>query len=818
MQFHFRIGRYQIKSKLGKGGMGDVYHGFDEVLERDVALKCIRPENRLDKESKERFLLEAKVLSQLGHPNICQIYDYIEGDEADYLVLELISGKSLGSAIKEKELNNKQKLQIIRNIAEVLSVAHSKGIVHRDLKPDNIKVTKDASIKVLDFGLARQISLEKVEKTHKDIEKKEPKSQKITEQETFIFETGSKGAVTKGLTTAGVIMGTLGYMSPEQAKGEEVSPASDMYSFGIIVEELFSGKTSFNLEDSIETLLSKNQKGERNKVEIEDKDISDLIKDLTSLEPNERLTAREAVKRIDEIIEKPAKRRKRIIVSATIVVLFALSVTATIFAVKSFLAEKKARQEAETAKQVSDFLVNLFEVSDPNEARGETITAKEVLHKGVDKIGEELVEQPEIQSKLMNTMGSVYLKMGLYKESRPLLQKSLLLREKIFGKDSLEVAETLNEIQTIETLEGNFKESESINRRALEIRESKLGKENELVAQSFNNLGESLSAQNKFDEAVNFFNKSLAIRNKTSLKEDSEIASVINNIANVYSKKGEYAKAEEEYKKALKIWKETKGEYYPLTALCINNIAYICRKQHKYNDAEEYYLWSLRIKEKLYEKDHPSIGNTLNNLGALYFAQEEYDKALEYWQKSLEIYEKKYGSQNPNMATAYNNVAMALKSKGDFEKALDYYKKSYEILEKKYGKDSREVASILSNIGKLKFSLKKYKEAEECYLEACRIAEKTFGKSHSMTAQIKMNLYELYYEKKEYKKCEKLLLNIYIDLESNPEADKVWKWKVASSLVGVYNKMGNDEKVRYYEQIYKSLKEETDKLNQEKEK
>jgi serine/threonine-protein kinase len=113
MFINFTIGRYRVKEKIGKGGMGDVYLGYDEKLDREVALKCIRAENRLNQETKSRFLLEAKILSQLGHPNICQIYDYLETTDADYLVLELISGKKLSDVIRETKLSLTQNLAIL---------------------------------------------------------------------------------------------------------------------------------------------------------------------------------------------------------------------------------------------------------------------------------------------------------------------------------------------------------------------------------------------------------------------------------------------------------------------------------------------------------------------------------------------------------------------------------------------------------------------------------------------------------------------------------------------------------------------------------
>ncbi|MCX7829820.1 MAG: tetratricopeptide repeat protein [Acidobacteria bacterium] len=806
MRLHFKIGRYEIKSKLGKGGMGDVYHGFDEVLERDVALKCIRPENRLDKESKERFLIEAKVLSQLGHPNICQIYDYIEGSEADYLVLELISGKSLGEAIKEGKLSKKQKLQILRSIAEVLSLAHEKGIIHRDLKPDNIKVTKDGSIKVLDFGLARQISFEKKEEESEVRIDKENKNHKISEQETFIFGTGSKGAVSKGLTTAGVIMGTLGYMSPEQAKGEEVTPASDMYSFGIIVEEIFSGMTSYNLEDSIETLLAKNQKGERRKVQVEDNDISELIDDLTRLEPNARLTARETLRKIDEIIEKPAKIRKRNIIAATMALLFLLSVLATVFAIKSSIAEKKAKQEAETAKQVSDFLVNLFEVSDPSEALGEKITAKEVLHKGATKIGEELKEQPQIQSRLMSTMGTVYNKLGLYKDARQLLNNSLAINEKIYGEKSAEVAQSYADLANIYLKEGNFKEAQEYISKSVKICEEKGEKDTERLAQYMNNLGEALAGQYKLDEALDLYDRSLKIREKISGKNDASTATVINNIAQIYGKKSNYVEAEKYYRTAYEIWKKSYGEIHPDVASALNNIAQMLKKQNKLKEAEEYYLRSLEIKEKIYEKDHPFIGNAMNNLGALYYSLEDYDKALEFWLKASEIYQKSYEKDNPILATSYNNVAMALKKKNDYDKALEYYGKALNIFENKYGKESVEVSKLLNNMGALYVAIKKFPEAEQYYKRAVAISEKALGKTHSTTVHLKLNLSEYYFQVKDFGKAEGIFMSLLDELSKNKSSKNSDKIIVLENIVKHYELRDRKKEAEKYKALLDDLK------------
>src|SRR4029079_4003894 len=148
-----RIGHIRIVDFLARGGMGAVYVGFDEKLQRKVALKVVH-EGRLDAEARARFGREARVLSQLNHPHICQIYDYLEGEERDFLVLELIDGRSLKEVIAERP-DEATRMRIAAEILDVLAATHAQGIIHRDLKPSNVMVTSKGAVKVLDFGLAR---------------------------------------------------------------------------------------------------------------------------------------------------------------------------------------------------------------------------------------------------------------------------------------------------------------------------------------------------------------------------------------------------------------------------------------------------------------------------------------------------------------------------------------------------------------------------------------------------------------------------------------------------------------------------------------
>src|SRR5262245_49393316 len=228
-----QLGSYEITALLGKGGMGEVYRARDLKLKRDVAIKILPDEFSRDANRVSRFQREAEVLASLNHPNIAAIYDVQEANDSRFLVLELVEGETLADRLERGPIPIDQALRIAKNICEALEAAHEKGVIHRDLKPGNVNITPDDKVKVLDFGLAKAL-----------------------DGSASGVAMSNSPTLTLAGTSAGVILGTAAYMSPEQARGRASDQRSDVFSFGCVLFEMLTGRQAFQGEEVSDILAS----------------------------------------------------------------------------------------------------------------------------------------------------------------------------------------------------------------------------------------------------------------------------------------------------------------------------------------------------------------------------------------------------------------------------------------------------------------------------------------------------------------------------------------------------------------------------------
>ena len=226
-----RVGPYEIGEAIGAGGMGVVFRARDHALGRDVAVKVLPAAFADDDERRQRFAREARLLAALNHPHIAQVYGIEDSSAGSAIVMELVPGRTLRDLIRSRAVGTSEALAYARQVALALDAAHEKGIIHRDLKPDNIKVTPDGVVKVLDFGLAKA---------------------RVEDNGMTGLETRTVAAETR----PGQVMGTVGYMSPEQVRGQDVDRRTDIWAFGCILFELFSGRFPFDAPTASDTIAA----------------------------------------------------------------------------------------------------------------------------------------------------------------------------------------------------------------------------------------------------------------------------------------------------------------------------------------------------------------------------------------------------------------------------------------------------------------------------------------------------------------------------------------------------------------------------------
>jgi serine/threonine-protein kinase len=761
------IGHIQILKLIGKGGMGDVYEGLDTKLDRKVAVKAIGSKARRDPKSKARFLREARALSQLKHPNINQIYEYIEDKDSDFLVLEYIEGKALKQKIKTG-LEKHHKMEVAMQIAVVLKAAHEKGIVHRDLKPSNVMLTVDGEIKVLDFGLARFIQ-PRLRQLRKQKEEAEVPSLSLSFEDisaedaehtlTLSEETTESYAEEPETpedvdfeTLGGNIMGTPLYMSPEQARGESVGPAGDMYSFGLLLQEMFMEQPPYEATNGSATLIEKAARGETRSVSGLGSDLESLINRLKSMSPAARPTAVETVERLVRIQEKPKKRLRRLAAAAIISAFVLFGIKYTVDLQRERTQAVQARDEATS---VVAFLVDLFEVSDPGEARGNTITAREILEKGAKEIEQGLEEQPLIRARMMETIGTVYRKLGLYKNALPLLERALEINEARLDADSPRLAETFLSVAMLYDDQGKYEEAEKLVRRSLEIRSEVLDTDHPDYAESLLELGWLHYNKGDFPEAESCFQRAFEIRERAFGLNHPDVAESLEALGQMHYIQRRFEEAEPYLERAIEIREYVQGNDHPDLAQSLSNLANIIYYQGRYGEAKELYERSLDIRKKAIGSIHPDVADNLDNIGILFHAQGKLDEAIAYYEQALEVRKQTLGEKHPDVAYSYDSVARVYQAQGQYQKAANYFQKALETYEKTLGPDHAQLPDTIHGLAQALQMIGNETEAESLHNRGLKIREDHWGPDHFRVYKSLEDLGYFYMKAERYEEAEK---------------------------------------------------------------
>lgn len=409
------IGRVKIVGLLGRGGMGAVYRGYDTALERTVAVKVLHPALGGTEGWRERFRGEARLLSAVEHPSICRVYDLVDGEACDYLVLEYVEGLSFGDWL-ETDPSREERLRAVRRVAEALAVAHERRIVHRDLKPDNVMVLGEAGekardgdrdrdpdrdgeaeVKVLDFGIAVSISAAEREES----------------------EASPGGAEAPEDASGYEPAGTLLYMSPEQARGESVDAASDVFALGLLLQEALTGRSAYPRDLPLGRLAPRVARGETEAPEGLDAEALALVQRLQSPLPSRRPSAAEAARALEDLERAPLRRRRRKQLAALAALVLLVILASAVAVVRERL------QSAQTATAIQSLSREAEEIAwtmraaqlgptrDLSPVRDDLLARMAALEERLPELSR------EARGLASSALGRAYLELGEADEARP---------------------------------------------------------------------------------------------------------------------------------------------------------------------------------------------------------------------------------------------------------------------------------------------------------------------------------------------------------------------------------------------------------------
>ena len=734
------VGEFRIVRELGEGGMGLVYEAEQQHPKRAVALKVIRGGAYVDETQVRMFRREVQTLARLKHPGIAAIYESGRTEDGQhYFAMELVRGETLSEHLKRRGGTGmlspptvKERLLLFRKICDAISYAHQRGVVHRDLKPSNILVLRDSpgtepgsqahdipDIKILDFGLAR-----------------------ITDSDVVMSTV---------LTDLGSVQGTLPYMSPEQVRGhsDEIDLRTDVYSLGVILYEMLAGQLPVDVrraqlpvalrlicEESPQP-LSRVWKGTRRP----DADLVTIVHKALEKEPSRRYRSAAALS--EEIqryladqpilahppstayqVRKLVARHKGpfAFVAALMVLLAGFAVTMTVQAGRIARERDRANVEAKTAQTVSEFLVGLFEVSDPFEARGNTVTARELLDKGAGRIARELSGEPLTQARLMATMGNAYVSLALYEPAQPLLEQALALRERELGGDHPDVAHALEALGEVHVRQRKFVEAQALFERALKILESSRGLEHPEVGWGLYNLQKAYWFREDYAGAAPLLERALKIFEKDPTANARGMSWCLNNLAYVelyWRRNPDRALAN--CQRALEIKRTTLTEGHPDVAIGLNNVGDILMNMGDYGAARPILERALAEYERCFGAQHPrTAANPLRGLGELWWRLGEPAKAKPLLERAIAVQEPLGYYKLPE---ATHTLAAVLCDLGEYQESEKLFLRTLKLREGAVGVQNPRVAQTLQEYARLLRRTKRDDEAQTMEARAQAILE-----------------------------------------------------------------------------------------------
>lgn len=748
-------GHYRVLRIIGEGGMGVVYEAEQTSPRRNVALKAIRP-GLASRQMLRRFQREAEILGRLQHPGIAQIYEAGVSDadrpEQAYFAMELVNGRPLTEYAAAQRLSTAQRIDLMAKVCDAVQHAHQRGVIHRDLKPANILVEPDGDPKILDFGVAR------------------------------LYGGTAEEMITR--TSAGALLGTLRYMSPEQVSGQPdaVDTRSDVYALGVLLFEILVEQLPYELDgkslpDVVKAIRDDPPRRLGSLKPALRGDLETIVAQAIAKDPQRRYASASALaadlrrflrnepveaRRPDALylIGKLIARRRALVISATLALLcFVVGAIATAWqAVRAtreqIRAERaeaaatadalRARSEAAKAERISAYFQQMLASADPQTALGREISVRELLDQVALSVQSDLAGLPEVEAAVRDTLGDTYRSLAQYEQAELHLRIAVELRRNTPGVAPLDLAASLHHLAAAVFAKGDLNNAYSHAQEALTLRRQHLGETHREIADNLHLLARIAIRAGRLDQAENWFREEYSMRADRLRLRDQGLVLCLSRLGVLLQETYRLNEAEQLQRQALSLARELHSDEHPATLVAANNLGYLLTESGRYADAEPLLRDTLRVARRVWGNEHPDTARLMLLLSKALHGLGRDAEAEPVVREGLAIWERKFSTKDRPIADFHIVLAqihLALEGPAGAAEAERIIRDALELFGKRRDVIAFQAEGVL---GECLTAQGRYDEAESVLLGSFADIKAARGARHRQTHQAIERIVKLY--------------------------------------------------------------------------
>ncbi len=748
-----RVGHFRLLRLLGRGGMGAVHlaERDDGTYRQEVALKILRRGLDTD-EILARFRRERQILAGLNHPGIARLIDGGATDDGrPYLVMEHVDGVPLTDYAENQQLTTAACLDLLIQACDAVGYAQRRLVVHRDLKPANILVTSSGVVKLLDFGVAKLLT-DDAEMVGDDL---------------------------RTLTGEGVRLLTPAYAAPEQMAGEPVTTATDVHALGILMHELLAGHPTNGELANIVAMATREEPDLRYASAVE------LGDDLRRYARGEVILARPATVRYR--FEKFARRRRAEIgVAAAIFLLLVAGMAGT-----TWQAHRAAR-EAIRAGEITAFLVNLFDASDPDASGGENPTARELLGRGAARIRDRLADDPDTRAQLLNVLGDLHTKLGDYEAARPLLQESLDIRRGQSDRSALRSG--IYRLATVDIHLGLYDRADSLMSEAQAMFAVSEGDSEKALFLS--DLAVLKSNLGEFEVSQEFFLRSLTLHERLYGPDHLKTAVVLSNYGVLLVENGQIAEGAAKARLVADKRRSQLPNNHSEVAVALHNLAFALAALDSTAEAERHYAESIAIRRRLFPQGHPDLAHTMRQLASLLTDERRFDEAEALLAESATMNARFFSEPHVATAKTWNDLAIVAYRRGAFVRAADGFREALAVFEDLLPDDHGILLQVENNLAGSLRRAGKLANAEQHYLHLYDRRNRRGEKRDPLRARDLLDAGRTFRLRGNLERAAPLLMEAYDRRQADPKASELQRAQAAHEFGMVRDAAGDQNAAR----------------------